>query len=234
MIKYVWETNIFNFSRKDVLICHLVVTNPSKNTLHTHSVLNYFNFTFLYIVESIFSSVWEMKREQFCHQTIFFHFARKWISFHDKEHLLLHWASFHTRKYSCYHDRGILILTTISIVVPNHFDHSFQSSLLCIITTWIFALQHISYKLLRAQFQRPLHRRNWAPPNIIAIIPCANVAEISNNLIFLFMNLKSRTSPSWYFDVNLNSNEVTNFHVSWERDGTVRHALEWRKSIYKS
>ena len=121
MIKYVWETNIFNFSRKDVLICHLVVTNPSKNTLHIHSVLNYFNFTFLYIVESIFSSVWEMKREQFCHQTIFFHFARKWISFHDKEHLLLHWASFHTRKYSCYHDRGILILTTISIVVPNHF-----------------------------------------------------------------------------------------------------------------
>ena len=71
------------------------------------------------------------------------------------------------------------------------------------------------------KFQRPLHRRNWAPPNIIAIIPCANVAEMSNNLIFLYMNLKSRTSPSWYFDVNFKRNEVTNFHVPWKRDGTV-------------
>ena len=64
--------------------------------------------------------------------------------------------------------------------------------------------------------QRPLHRRNWAPPNIIAIIPCANVAEISNYLIFFYINQKSRTSPSWYFDANLNSNEVTNFHVLWK------------------
>ena len=140
MIKYVWETNIFNFSRKDVLICHFVLTKRMvlinlgfiltkkillksfvKFILCLTFVNCYDNFIFLYIVENVFSSVWEMKREQFCHQTIFFHFARKWISFLDKEHLLLHWASFHTRKYSCYHDRRILILTTISIVVLEPF-----------------------------------------------------------------------------------------------------------------
>ena len=183
---------------------------------------------------------------------MFFHLCEKWRgnNFVIKPFssiLLVSEFLFSTKNISCFIEHHFTPENTVVIMTGGFwfwpqsqlsfqtiFDHSFQSSLLCIITTWIFALQHISYKLLRAQFQRPLHRRNWAPPNIIAIIPCANVAEMSNNLIFLYMNLKSRTSPSWYFDVNLNSNEVTNFHVSWERDGTVRHALEWRKSIYKS
>ena len=156
-----------------------------------------------------------MKREQFCHQTIFFHFARKWISFHDKEHLLLHWASFHTRGYSSViiMAGGFWFWPQSQLSFSNHFWSIFNLLFSVLFPHEYLRLNTFLINCSMHKFQRPLHRRNWAPPNIIAIIPCANAAEISNYLIFLYMSQKFRTSPAWYFDINLNSNEVTKFHV---------------------
>ena len=85
-----------------------------------------------------------------------------------------------------------LLCGIISIVVLKPFLINFtQSSLLCNITPEYVRLTTFLINCSVHKFQRPLHRRNWAPPNIIAIIPCANVAEISNYLIFLYISTKN-------------------------------------------
>ena len=152
MIKYVWETNIFNFSRKDVLICHLVLTKRMvlinlgfiltkkillksfvKFILCLTFVNCYDNFIFLYIIENVF-----------------FHLCEKWRgnNFVIKPFssiLLVSEFLFTTKNISCFIEHHFTPEDTVVIIMAggfwfwpqsqlsfsNHFWSFFQSSLHC-------------------------------------------------------------------------------------------------------